>query len=656
MSNKDKDATWTTVTAKTKVKPAPSSNKSAAAPVMPKAETKTIKLSDSAFSSMKDRIVDDNNENETGEVKPPKPVLTTEKNPPVKSTKPTKPTSTALSLKQALQNINVDKLKQLYKSSKDNTSLWIDKICYWFIEQFKDVTSGLNDPRFSKETNEDYPLNILPISVRDYFNEIFDIQSKLKAITLCRNGIINPNADINGIIGYQILLQYLLRNLNEKPDDSFLADVDALSASLKRYPADKVFRLLWAYSQIQSEHRGLALDIWFRLMFPLIENRSYNSLVVENLSQLTTRNIKTKKFLEPNEVFPLESYIKLLDYVDRPNPALAKEMRASLTKSATILAELFSNNTKNLSQNSNEYFQVLFPILQGDKQRSPKTQSIIDGMILACFSDKSIVQTWLSLHKKYPQSSSNLLKLLQINETTMPISSKELQNILQKLRTVSNEETNNTDHQEFLRVYTKNDAVVVNKRQIRSKSRVGLIFKIVLLAALAFTIYSNWLWLTVAADYLLEDYLKHPMAIVVKERLSNGYKETKKLTESSLKYAEEYIRTTLINLEPYIIKLGQYIQKQWNSLVKYIEGPIYDKSIEIAEQIQRLTIIVFNQSVRYLNIFFDWASYYTANLISLIEVYFKQLYAIIYDKWTHMDLSQLRDKFDQLRARVVKSV
>jgi hypothetical protein len=61
---------------------------------------------------MKDRIVDDNNENETGEVKPPKPVLTTEKNPPVKSTKPTKPTSIALSLKQALQNVSESILKQ----------------------------------------------------------------------------------------------------------------------------------------------------------------------------------------------------------------------------------------------------------------------------------------------------------------------------------------------------------------------------------------------------------------------------------------------------------------------------------------------------------------------------------------------------------------
>jgi hypothetical protein len=41
---------------------------------------------------------------------------------------------------------------------------------------------------------KEYPLNTLSTSVRDYLNEIFDTQSKLKAITLCRNGIINPHA------------------------------------------------------------------------------------------------------------------------------------------------------------------------------------------------------------------------------------------------------------------------------------------------------------------------------------------------------------------------------------------------------------------------------------------------------------------------------
>jgi hypothetical protein len=56
------------------------------------------------------------------------------------------------------------------------------------------------------------------------------------------------------------------------------------------------------------------------------------------------------------------------------------------------------------------------------------------------------------------------------------------------------------------------------------------------------------------------------------------------------RYAEEYTRTTINNLEPYAIKFGQYLQKQWNLLVKYIEGPVYDKSIEIAEQVRDLIL------------------------------------------------------------------
>lgn len=45
-------------------------------------------------------------------------------------------------------------MKELYKSSKDNTQLWVEKISYWFVEQFKEITSNLNDPTFSKEANQ----------------------------------------------------------------------------------------------------------------------------------------------------------------------------------------------------------------------------------------------------------------------------------------------------------------------------------------------------------------------------------------------------------------------------------------------------------------------------------------------------------------------
>jgi hypothetical protein len=55
---------------------------------------------------MKDRITDENDENDAGEVKVQKPVTTTEKNPPTKPSKLPKPTSNTLTLKQALQNVN----------------------------------------------------------------------------------------------------------------------------------------------------------------------------------------------------------------------------------------------------------------------------------------------------------------------------------------------------------------------------------------------------------------------------------------------------------------------------------------------------------------------------------------------------------------------
>jgi hypothetical protein len=61
---------------------------------------------------MKDRIVDENDENEQGEVKTQKPVSTTEKNPSAKATKPNKSTSNSLTLKQALQNVSLKILEK----------------------------------------------------------------------------------------------------------------------------------------------------------------------------------------------------------------------------------------------------------------------------------------------------------------------------------------------------------------------------------------------------------------------------------------------------------------------------------------------------------------------------------------------------------------
>ena len=58
------------------------------------------------------------------------------------------------------------------------------------------------------------------------------------------------------------------------------------------------------------------------------------------------------------------------------------------------------------------------------------------------------------------------------------------------------------------------------------------------------------------------------------------------------RYGENFVHSTITNIQPYVIEFGHYIQKQWTSLQKYIEGPIYDKSIEIAEQVRMNIFIV----------------------------------------------------------------
>jgi len=52
---------------------------------------------------------------------------------------------------------------------------------------------------------------------------------KQKGNFLFFNNFIMFILDINGIVGYQTLLQYFLRNLDERPNDAFLDEVDEVN-------------------------------------------------------------------------------------------------------------------------------------------------------------------------------------------------------------------------------------------------------------------------------------------------------------------------------------------------------------------------------------------------------------------------------------------
>ena len=217
-------------------------------------------------------------------------------------------------------------------------------------------------------------------------------------------------------------------------------------------------------------------------------------------------------------------------------------------------------------------------------------------MLVACFAEKSVIKSWLSAHKDHPQSSlfvlrkffsslhcdvflssdRPLLSLLQTNESSVSgvPSTKELRTIVQQLRALSNgivesKKGDGKGHNEFLRVYATNviirsisnrlgvhclfvqDDVVVSKRRTSSGWSIGSVFKLLVLLIVSFAIYSNWLWLTVAVEYLLEgnlwillrheyaasliDYLKHPTAVIIRQSLSDACKEAKKYAELSAK-------------------------------------------------------------------------------------------------------------------------
>ena len=128
-----------------------------------------------------------------------------------------------------------------------------------------------------------------------------------------------------------------------------------------------------------------------------VRNSCIDTSAESPTSVVSSLSAKSKKFLQSNGTFPMESFLKLLDFVDRPNPAVTKELNASLAKSSKTLSvspihfssatpllhdesrlqELFVSNPKSISAHGNDYFKYLFPALRGDKQRSSKSQAVV---------------------------------------------------------------------------------------------------------------------------------------------------------------------------------------------------------------------------------------------------------------------------------------
>ena len=54
------------------------------------------------------------------------------------------------------------------------------------------------------------------------------------------------------------------------------------------------------------------------------------------------------------------------------------------------------------------------------------------------------------------------------------------------------------------------------------------------------------------------------------------------------RYVERYTRDAVTKIEPIAIEFAQYVRQQWTLLLKYIEGPVYAKTIEITEQVRCL--------------------------------------------------------------------
>ncbi|CAF0783617.1 unnamed protein product [Didymodactylos carnosus] len=618
---------------------------------IPKAEVKNIKLSDSAFSSMRQRETEDGEKDESTVTNIEQSKSTSVVKP--STLKPSK-TPTTINLKQALQNIDVSVLENEYSSTNDKTSatsVWVEKVIYAFIEQIKDVTT--TDPIFAKEDN-DYPMNALKSPVRDFLSKNFKQQSILKAIKICRESLLNTSSDSSAIVGYQVLLQFFIRHITDQ-SDRILNDVDTVSKMLKKYSSDKIMRLLWCYSQFRYKQPGLALEIWFRLFYPLIENRVYNQFVVDDLAQLTKRNSSYEELLKPDNQFSLKTFLEFMEFIDRPNPAITKQMRCSLGQSCSTIQDLFIKDSKNLSKDGSNYFKILFPLLSDNKQRSAKNQTQIDRMIMACFDDKTVSNTWLSLHKSYPKSTISLLNVIKTNSKQVLSNPKERHSLIQQLRAISSDavklnDGKHTPHDEFLNLYKENDTIT-SRAQGKGKRRF---FKLTLFLMACISLYYFWPLITLTLSPYFKDHLhhfQHPVILSMRKQLQTIEIQTKKTLQPYLRKSEEYIRSSVIAAEPYVEMGYNHARKQVDHVWKYLQslqGPASELAIVLADQIRQISFVIYEHCIKYLSILFDMGSRYTEQSVNISKIYVKQLYVILYDQWEHLDTTDLKMKAERL--------
>ena len=71
--------------------------------------------------------------------------------------------------------------------------------------------------------------NSKPLHSAERISAMLILVNAIELLPFALNDNLSFNIDISQIVGYQILLQYLLRTLTEQPDNSFLDDVDKVN-------------------------------------------------------------------------------------------------------------------------------------------------------------------------------------------------------------------------------------------------------------------------------------------------------------------------------------------------------------------------------------------------------------------------------------------
>ncbi|XP_055342373.1 transmembrane protein 214-like [Paramacrobiotus metropolitanus] len=310
-------------------------------------------------------------------------------------------------LQAALKKIDTKALVEEVNKAKSaqGNDKWIRLIVERLNEKLAHIPS---DPNFYSEHGFTwgYPLSMAPSALVSALDGLLAsspanfLQAYLDWIVTdaCRNNIPNRRS----YHGSQLVIQYLLKKFpNLVTEKNLTQRVEEIRSVQSR--KEEMLMIMWSYGQAGLTSFSDGLQVWYKLMFPLINSRAYSGFGLAYLEQLF-KNHKSHDYSKTNTQ---QMFLNVFDGFFGTNSSnFTKQHKKKIAELYRIFhEELFQ---KDLKKSSKEYFPQ-FLMRLGMQQPEEYQHAACDNLLQCLKTERGNLAFWL---EKYPSSMRDTQILL----------------------------------------------------------------------------------------------------------------------------------------------------------------------------------------------------------------------------------------------------